>query len=57
MTKQQRRYEATGVDDLGDVHTFGSDDRQRAEDVAELIREDLDQVELVENAGNGSSGA
>jgi hypothetical protein len=46
MTK--RRYEVTGVDDLGDVHTFGSDDRERAEEVAELMREDLDDVRLTE---------
>ncbi len=44
----KRKYEVTGIDDLGDVHTFGSDDRERAEEVAEIMREDLDNVELVE---------
>ena len=45
---RRRRYEVTGIDDLGDVHTFGSDDRERAVEVAELMREDLESVEITE---------
>jgi hypothetical protein len=44
----KRRYEVTGTDNLGDVHTFGTDDRERAEEVAAIMREDLEKVELVE---------
>ena len=46
---QTRKYQVTGTDDLGDVHIYATDDRQRAEDVAAAMREDLENVELVEN--------
>ncbi len=46
---KKRRFEVSGVDDLGDVHTFGTDDRERAEEIAEITREDLEQVELSES--------
>jgi hypothetical protein len=45
----RRKYEVTGEDDLGDIHSFHTDDRERAEEIAELMREDLERVELVEN--------
>ncbi|HEY0044758.1 MAG TPA: hypothetical protein VGB62_09435 [Allosphingosinicella sp.] len=45
----RRKYEVTGEDDLGDVHSFHTDDKGRAEEIAELMREDLDRVELIEN--------
>lgn len=44
-----RRYEVSGIDDLGDVHMFGTHDRERAEGVAEIMREDLENVMLVED--------
>lgn len=47
MTK--RKYQVSGTDDLEDIHVFMTDDRQRAEEVAEIMREDLDSVELTEN--------
>ena len=43
-----RKYQVTGTDDLGDVHTFATDDRERAEEIAAIMREDLENVELVE---------
>ncbi len=44
-----RKYEVRGTDDLDDIHLFVTDDRERAEEVAEIMREDLDDVELTEN--------
>ena len=43
----KRKYEVNGEDDLGDVHSFHSDDLERAEEIAELMRQDLERVELV----------
>ena len=45
----RRKYEVIGADDLGDIHSFQTDERQRAEEVAELMREDLERVELLEH--------
>ena len=45
----RRRYEVTGEDDLGDIHSFQTDDRVRAEEIAELMREDLERVELLDH--------
>ena len=44
----KRKYEVHGRDDLDDVHIFRTDDRARAEEIADLMREDLDEVELLE---------
>ena len=46
----KRRFDVSGVDDLGDLHTFSTDDRERAEEVAAVMREDLDDVVLQENS-------
>ena len=46
---RRRRYEVTGEDDLGDIHSFQTDDRVRAEEIAELMREDLERVELLDH--------
>ena len=46
---RKRKYEVSGIDDLGDVHTFGTDDRERAEEIAAIMREDLEDVEMSEN--------
>ena len=45
---EKRRFRVTGIDDLGDVHVFLTDNPQRAEGVAEAMREELDQVERVD---------
>lgn len=45
---EKRKYEVSGTDDLGDVHTFATDDRKRAEEILSIMREDLDEVELKE---------
>jgi hypothetical protein len=42
-----RRYQVTGTDDLGDVHTFASDDFERAEEIRSIMSEDLEDVELI----------
>ena len=44
----KRKYEVSGIDDLGDVHTFATDDRERAEEVRAILSEDLEGVELKE---------
>lgn len=46
----RRKYEVSGKDDIDDVHLFMTDDRGRAEEVADLMREDLEDVELKENS-------
>ena len=42
----KRKYEVCGEDDLGDLHVFLTDDPDRAREVAEAMREDLENVEL-----------
>lgn len=49
----QRKYRVAGTDDLGDVHVFLTDDRQRAEGVAEAMRQELDVVDLIELPDQG----
>ena len=44
----KRKYEVHGRDDLDDVHIFRTDDRERAEEIAAIMGEDLEEVELVE---------
>ena len=41
-----RRYHVSGIDDLGDVHTFSTDDRVRADEIRAIMQDDLEQVEL-----------
>jgi hypothetical protein len=43
---KQRKYEVSGIDDIGDVHTFSTDDQERAEEMQGLMAEDLENVEL-----------
>jgi hypothetical protein len=47
----RRTYEVWGEDDLGDVHSFGTNDLERAEEMLALMREDLEDVELTEHKG------
>lgn len=42
------KYEVRGTDDLEDVHAFRTDDLGRAEEMLELMLEDLEDAELVE---------
>lgn len=44
---KRRKFEVCGGDDEGDLHTFATDDRDRAEEVAAIMREDLANVELM----------
>ncbi len=41
-----RRYEVHGTDDLGDVHSYHTDDADRAQGMLETMREDLQSVEM-----------
>jgi hypothetical protein len=45
-----RKYEVRGEDVLGDVHCFHTDDRERAKEVAALLREEIGIVELIEHS-------
>ena len=47
---QRRKCEVSGTDESGDVRSFATDDRERAEGVMEIMREDLADVRLVEVA-------
>ncbi len=44
-----RKYTVSGLDELGDVHSFSTDNRERAHDIVELMRDDLEDVELIEH--------
>jgi hypothetical protein len=46
----RRKYQVTGMDGFGDAHPVRSEDRERAEWVAELMCELLDSVELTQGA-------
>ena len=46
--QKQRRYHVSGIDDLGDVHTFSTNNRGRADEIMAIMGEDLEQVELKE---------
>ncbi|QAY77865.1 hypothetical protein [Sphingosinicella sp. BN140058] len=48
-----RRYEVRGADVLGDLHSFRTDDRQRALEVAELLREEIGTVTFIDHAAEG----
>jgi hypothetical protein len=52
----QRKYQVSGTDDLGDVHSFHTDDRERAEEMLKLMSEDLEGVQLQESK-KGLTGA
>lgn len=45
----KRRFEVSGTDHLGDLHMFGTDNRERAEETFAIMRQDLDDVDLLEN--------
>jgi hypothetical protein len=48
MPAPKRKLHVSGTDDLGDVHTFTTDDRERAEEVKGIMSENLDDVTLEE---------
>ena len=49
MSKAKRKYEVCETDELGDIRVFCSDGRERAEEVADVMREDPEEVELTQN--------
>ncbi len=48
MGSKSRHYHVSGVDGDGDVHTYSTDDRERAEAMLKTMGEDLEQVALHE---------
>ena len=45
----KRKYEISGEDEEGDVWTFSTDDRERAEAILEDMQKDLRNVEMEEH--------
>jgi hypothetical protein len=43
-----KRYTVRGTDDDGDEHAFSTDDEQRARDMLNQMREDLEAVSMTE---------
>ncbi|WP_146151158.1 hypothetical protein [Allosphingosinicella deserti] len=41
-----RKYEVSGEDEEGFIHSFHTDDMQQALDIAEIMREDLARVRI-----------
>ena len=52
MPQSRRRFEVFGMDDFGDIHCFHTDNRKRAEQIEELMRERLEDVESIEHVEN-----
>ena len=48
---RERRYRVAGIDEDGDVQAFESDSLERARDVEEQMREDLNEVTFDKRAG------
>ena len=48
MRVRTRIYEVSGLDDLGDVHLYRTNDRERAQEVQRQMTEDLEDVLLIE---------
>jgi hypothetical protein len=44
----KRKYEVSATDEEGDIWTFSSDDRERAERMLEDMRTDFGEAELAE---------
>lgn len=45
---RKRKYSVSGINEEGDVWTFSTDDKERAEVIQEDMIEDLEDVELNE---------
>ncbi len=45
---RKRKYHVSGIDEHGDLHTFRTDHRERADEVEQDMREDLQDVERTE---------
>jgi hypothetical protein len=45
---RDRTFEVSGVDDLGDVHAFRTNDKERAEEMKRLMADDLEDVQIEE---------
>jgi hypothetical protein len=46
---EHKRFLVSGRDDVGDKHSFETDDTELAEAVAAMMREDSDHVTITEN--------
>jgi hypothetical protein len=47
-TDRARRFAVSGIDDLGDVHIFATDDPERAREIVDIMGEELRDVQLSE---------
>ena len=48
-TSAVRRYEVCGEDELGNVHSFYTDSSEQAQDIADILADDLANVRVLEN--------
>ena len=48
-TSAIRRFEVSGEDEEGNVHSFHTDNRDQARDIADLLLGDLKNVRILEN--------
>lgn len=46
----KKKYEVSGTDDEGDIHTFATDDPDRAQAMLATMSEDLENVTLAARA-------
>ena len=50
-----RKYQVRGTDEMGDVWTFSTNDRDRAEEILAEMRNDLASVRFSEDTVDGES--
>lgn len=54
MRNHNRRYYVRGFcPDTGDVHTFATDDKDRADAMAKQMSEDLEDMQIVDRRAKG----
>ena len=46
MARKHKRYRTSGVDAEGDLHSFETNSRERAHEMAKMMREELRDVEV-----------
>ncbi len=44
-----KRFEVRGADEHSDVHIFGTDEEELAQEMVETMKEDLQEVTLTDN--------
>jgi hypothetical protein len=43
----RRRFEVSGIDNRGDLHSFRTDERERAETMCVRFKQDFEEVRLI----------